>query len=77
MTQPPSHSRPTAFEAMTMHVTIAADAAIERYGNKAPARLLELIAAAVRDGDDDQFEDFDRTLREVERRLGIEGDRAP
>nr|WP_269745575.1 hypothetical protein [Sphingomonas sp. Y57] len=30
-----------------------------------------MIAAAVRDGDDDLGADFDRTLREVEKKLGI------
>jgi len=60
-----------------VHVIIAADAAIARYGDEARARLLELIAAAVRDGDDDLVVDFDRTLHEVERRLGIAGDPPP
>ena len=57
-----------------MHIDLAAQAAIERYGQGAPDALLELIAAAVRLGDDDLVADFDCTLREVEKRLGIDSD---
>lgn len=55
-----------------MHIMLAADAAIERFGKDAPTALADLIAAAVRFGDDDLVTDFDRVLREVERRLGID-----
>ena len=59
-----------------MHVELAADAAIARFGKDAPAALADLIAAAVRFGDDDLVADFDRTLKEIEKRLGRDGEAA-
>lgn len=52
-----------------MHIYLTADAAIRRYGSHAPDALVELIKAAVRLGDDDLVLDFDRILRQVERRI--------
>jgi hypothetical protein len=52
-----------------MHIYLTADAAIRRYGREAPDALVELIKAAVRLGDDDLVLDFDRILRQVERRI--------
>jgi hypothetical protein len=60
----------------TTYIAAAADAAVERYGDKAPDALIELITAAIELGDDDLVADFDRIFRQVERQLAADGSAA-
>lgn len=53
----------------TTYIVAAADAAVERYGDKAPDALIELITAAIELGDDDLATDFGRIFRQIERQL--------
>lgn len=54
-----------------MYINSTADSAIARYGEHAPIVLAELIAAALRDGDKDLADDFDRILRLVQCQLEL------
>jgi len=51
------------------YIATAADAAVDRYGDRAPEALRELITAAIELDEADLAADFDRIFRRVEQQL--------